>query len=113
MQLRCPDGSERRLFFQGNNRTRHKQLREFQKIMVDEGVATYEESSLPARVFVGEGTTEAEYGATLDKAQGKGNGKGKGKGKGNEDATASATDPTRAAQIAELQTAINTSNKNR
>ena len=79
--------------------------------MVDEGVSTYEDSSLPTRVMVEAGTTEAQYIASLDKARGKGGGKGKSRGKGNDAANAFTADPTRATQIAELQAAIATASK--
>ena len=82
MQLRCLDGSQRELYFEGNNKARNKTRRLYQKTMVDEGVATYEESSLASKVLVEEGVTEADYETALDKGKGKGNRKGKGKGKG-------------------------------
>ena len=109
MHIKCPDGTQREMYFQGNNKTRKKLVRTCERTMVDEGVGSYEESSLVEVVQVETGITDAEWSA---KGKGKAGGKGKGKTKGGKaDDAASSADhfPSRSEQISKLQVAIATS----
>ena len=66
MYVNNPDGTREQLYIPGNNRARAKDVRAFEKQLVDEGAPNWNASTLPARLEVGyeKGTTPTANAAT-------------------------------------------------